>query len=99
MRIPSPFCGARARGDFTYPGDAAPQRPLGASGGPGPELEEAFYDYVYLRDNPDGLLREHWYHGGGCRAWLIATRDTRSHAFQAVEAAPGAGASPHGGAR
>ncbi|MET0599726.1 MAG: sarcosine oxidase subunit delta [Mesorhizobium sp.] len=99
MRITCPFCGERDLGEFTYLGDAAPQRPLGASGVPGPELEEAFYDYVYLRDNPAGLLREHWYHGGGCRAWLIATRDTRSHAFQAVEAAPGAGASPDGGAR
>ena len=26
-----------------------------------------------------GLHRELWYHGGGCHAWLVVTRDTRTH--------------------
>jgi methylglutamate dehydrogenase subunit B len=99
MRINCPFCGERDLGEFTYLGDAAPQRPLGAVDRPDPALDEAFHDYVYLRDNAAGPMREHWYHGGGCRAWLIATRDTRSHAFQTVEAAPGAGASVAGSVR
>ena len=85
MRITCPFCGERDLGEFTYLGDAAPQRPLGASGVPGPELEEAFYDYVYLRDNPAGPHRELWQHVSGCRAWLVVTRDTRTHEVVKVE--------------
>ena len=51
MRIACPFCGARELGEFTYLGDAAPQRPPGAPDDAG---EDAFYDYVYLRDNVAG---------------------------------------------
>ncbi len=39
----------------------------------------AFHRYVYLRPNPDGPLREYWYHASGCRNWLIVARDTRTH--------------------
>ena len=46
-------------------------------------------DYVYLRDNPMGAHRELWYHAAGCHAWLVVTRDTRSHAISSVEAAEG----------
>ena len=88
MRISCPFCGPRELGEFTYLGDAALRRP-------GPEtadVEAAFFDYVYLRDNVAGIMREHWYHGGGCRAWLKVTRNTVTHEISSVEAAPGAGA-------
>ena len=40
--------------------------------------DAALFDYVYLRDNPAGAHRELWYHGAGCRAWLVVTRDTRT---------------------
>ena len=43
--------------------------------------------YVYLRDNPAGAHRELWQHTGGCRAWLVVTRDTVTHAISFVEAA------------
>jgi len=49
------------------------------------DAAQAFYEYVYLRDNPAGELRELWYHGAGCRAWLVVTRDTRTHVISAVE--------------
>ena len=45
------------------------------------------HDYVYLRDNPAGPHRELWYHAGGCRAWLIVGRDTRTHAISGAEPA------------
>jgi len=35
-----------------------------------------------LRDNPSGLHQEYWYHGGGCRSWLVVTRNTRTHDIQ-----------------
>lgn len=70
MRIPCPFCGDRDAQEFVYRGDASPRRP---------GTDEGFYDYVYLRDNPAGLLREHWYHAQGCRNWIVVRRDTRTH--------------------
>ena len=45
---------------------------------------QAFHDYVYLRDNPAGLHRELWYHGAGCHAWLVVTRNTRTHEISDV---------------
>ncbi|WP_217573340.1 sarcosine oxidase subunit delta [Mesorhizobium sp. GbtcB19] len=90
MRITCPFCGERELGEFTYLGDAKPQRPAADAS------EEAVYDYVYLRDNIAGVMSEHWYHGGGCRAWLKVTRNTLTHEISAVEPAAGAGAAKVG---
>ena len=81
MRITCPYCGERGLEEFSYQGDAGVVRPEGS------EAAEAWTDYVYLRQNPAGLHREHWQHLWGCRAWLVATRDTRSHAIAGVEAA------------
>jgi methylglutamate dehydrogenase subunit B len=96
MRIAGPFCGERDSSEFSYLGDAAPRRPTYSAeeGEIAPAVTGAFHDYVYLRDNVAGEMREYWYHGGGCRAWLIACRDTLTHEFRAVETAPGAGARP-----
>jgi methylglutamate dehydrogenase subunit B len=80
MRIACPHCGSRDVREFTYLGDAAPTRPdPGAA-----DAIDRFNDYVYLRDNPAGALRELWYHGAGCQAWLAIERDTRTHAIAAV---------------
>ena len=46
--------------------------------------DAAFFDYVYLRDNPAGPLSELWYHRAGCRSWLVVERDTRTHAIARV---------------
>ncbi len=70
MRIPCPYCGERDVQEFVYRGDASPVRPDG---------EESLYDYVYLRANPAGPIREHWYHAQGCRTWIVVQRDTRTH--------------------
>lgn len=82
MRITCPYCGARDAQEFSYLGDANPQRPDGMHA-----TEAAMSDYVHLRDNPAGRHRELWYHGAGCHAWLVVTRDTRTHAIEAVEVA------------
>ena len=50
-----------------------------------PDAAATFYDYVYLRDNPSGLHRELWYHGGGCHKWLVVTRNTRTHEISDVK--------------
>lgn len=82
MRITCPHCGARDAQEFAYLGAADPVRPGGMAA-----TEAAMADYVYLRDNPAGAHRELWYHGAGCRAWLVVTRDTRTHEIAAVEMA------------
>jgi sarcosine oxidase subunit delta len=73
MRISCPYCGNRDAHEFVYRGDASWQRP-------GPEEDAAtFAEALYLRDNPAGPIREHWYHAQGCRNWLVVARDTRTH--------------------
>jgi len=87
MLIPCPCCGPRDAQEFAYLGAADLQRPEGMDAS-----LAAMTEYVYGRDNPAGRLRELWYHRGGCGRWLIVTRDTRTHAIDAVEPArrPGA---------
>jgi sarcosine oxidase subunit delta len=90
MRIPCPLCGERDAREFSYLGDASVTRPDPA----GPDATRAFHDYVYLRDNPAGTLREYWYHGAGCHSWLVVTRNTRTHKISsAVRAADRGGRS------
>ena len=86
MRIPCPYCGPRGNDEFTYLGDATVRRPDPAA----PGASEAFHDYVYLRENPSGLHQELWYHGSGCHAWLVVTRNTRTHDISDVKLAHGA---------
>jgi sarcosine oxidase subunit delta len=80
MRIACPHCGSRDVQEFVYLGDAAPRRPDGMEA-----TAAAMVDYVHQRDNPAGSHRELWYHAAGCHAWLVVTRDTRTHAIDAVE--------------
>jgi methylglutamate dehydrogenase subunit B len=82
MRIPCPYCDERDVQEFSYLGDATVVRPEGASVSP-----ETMHDYVYLRGNPAGPHRELWYHAAGCHAWLVVTRDTRTHAIAGAEPA------------
>ena len=82
MRIGCPYCGERDAQEFAYLGDATKQRPDGLDAS-----AEALVDYAYLRDNPAGPHRELWYHGAGCHAWLVVTRNTLDHAIEAVEVA------------
>jgi len=81
MRIPCVYCGERGHEEFSYLGDATIQRPTAAA------APDAWHDYGYVRDNPSGSHRELWQHVSGCRAWLVVTRDTRTHAIISVEAA------------
>lgn len=83
MRIACPYCGTRGVDEFAYLGDATVTRPDPTA----ENAEAAFADYVYLRDNPAGPHRELWSHALGCQSWLVVTRDVRTHAIEAVEAA------------
>ena len=82
MRIACPFCGERDIAEFTYHGDAdhSAQRPE-----PSQENNEAWNQWVYDRKNPAGEHRELWQHTGGCRAFMIITRNTITHEIIKVE--------------
>jgi methylglutamate dehydrogenase subunit B len=88
MRIPCCYCGARGNEEFAYLGDATVARPEADAAVP---LDDAarrqWADYVYLRDNPAGVHRELWQHVAGCRAWLVVTRNVRTHEILQVEPA------------
>lgn len=73
LRINCPYCGLRDETEFTYIGAADLHRPAADAG------QAAFFDHVYLRDNPRGLHAELWQHTGGCRAYLKVARDTQTH--------------------
>ena len=70
---------------------SAMPRVVRPDGDPSLPLDDAarqrWHDYVYLRDNPAGPHRELWQHVSGCRAWLVVTRDTRTHEILRVEPA------------
>jgi len=73
--ITCPHCGTRPVEEFTFFGDAKPSRPTSND----PSSMEQWFDYVYLRDNPRGRIDEYAQHSGGCRAWLVVSRNTETH--------------------
>ena len=73
MRIHCPWCGSRDRREFIYHGDATVRRPA-----PDAPINEHI-DFVYMRDNPRGLLTEYWHHAYGCRSFVKVVRDTKTH--------------------
>lgn len=84
MIINHPLLGPRDAQEFTYLGDAGLiERPDWQAEGAG----QAFYEYLYLRDNPAGLHRELWYHEQGDRSWLVVTRNISTHEITNVELA------------
>ena len=85
MRITCPHCGERDIREFSYRGDAvALERPA-----PDASLE-SWDDYVHLRENPAGVTRDLWHHGGGCSAWVVITRNTTTHEVLGFELASAA---------
>jgi len=84
-RVPCPHCGLRPKEEFTIRGAVMP-RPRPDAG------DDAWYDHVYLRENPRGRYEEYWHHASGCRRWLVVTRDTATHAvFGSRDVADGDG--------
>lgn len=81
MRIPCPCCGTRGNEEFTYLGPAGLVRPAPDAS------DDAWHAYLHERDNPAGTHRELWWHGQGCRAWIVVTRDTRTHRIDRAELA------------
>jgi heterotetrameric sarcosine oxidase delta subunit len=79
LRIDCPHCGPRDHDEFRYGGDASVARPAHDD----PDFE-AWYRYVYIRENPAGGHREFWQHVLGCRQWLVVERDTHTHVISSI---------------
>jgi methylglutamate dehydrogenase subunit B len=74
MRIDCPHCGLRDYKEFRYGGDASKARPAHGSSD-----VQAWYEYVFLFDNPKGMHREYWQHVLGCRQWFVLARNTATN--------------------
>ncbi len=84
MIINHPLLGPRDAAEFVYKGDASMlNRPDWQSENAAIE----FHDYMHLRDNIAGEMRELWFHEQGDRSWLVVTRNTITHEITKVELA------------
>jgi heterotetrameric sarcosine oxidase delta subunit len=84
MKINHPLLGPRNESEFTILGDA---KLLNRPNILESNQAQAFYEYLYLRDNPIGMHRELWFHEQGDRSWLIVTRNTLTHEISKVKLA------------
>ncbi|QKV17336.1 sarcosine oxidase subunit delta [Oricola thermophila] len=84
MIITCPHCGPRDLAEFSYFGDATATRP-----DPSSTDQDAWNAYVYDRENPAGEHREYWQHSGGCRGFVIVTRNTLTHEISDIRLASG----------
>lgn len=74
LLIPCPYCGPRPDSEFVYGEDANaishdPTRQTHVS-------PASWARSIYMRENPNGVHREYWFHQSGCRKWLLVKRDT-----------------------
>jgi len=83
MIINHPLLGPRDAAEFVYLGDARLiNRPEYHD-----DPTERFYEYQYIRENPEGIHNELWYHEQGDRSWLVVTRNTLTHEITEVRLA------------
>ena len=80
LLIECPYCGERDQAEFTSGGEAHIVRPLE----PDTLDDEAWGDYLLMRENTKGMHREQWCHTAGCRRWFNVVRDTVSYQIFAV---------------
>lgn len=75
LLVPCPWCGDRDEIEFAYGGEADRAYPAD----PASLSDEEWARYLFVRDNPKGLLRERWFHQRGCRRWFALCRNTTTH--------------------
>ncbi len=74
IQLTCPNCGRRNAQEFRYGGEynPRPKQPLAVS-------DDAWADYIYMRDNTSGVQREWWFHSAGCQLWFMAERNTKTN--------------------
>jgi heterotetrameric sarcosine oxidase delta subunit len=80
LLIRCPWCGPRDEVEFRYGGQAGIATPADVDA----VADDAWAEYLYMRDNPKGPFAERWCHAAGCRRWFNAIRDTGTYEVLAV---------------
>lgn len=75
LLIECPWCGERPETEFVCNGEAKAPRP----DDPSSLTDEAWIDYLCIKDNRRGSIKEAWWHARGCGLWFTLVRDTVSH--------------------
>lgn len=73
LLLTCPYCGVDADETELSPGGEAHLKRYG----PGSD-DDAFEEYMFLRDNPRGVHLERWRHAYGCGKWFLAARCTQT---------------------
>ena len=73
MRLDCPLCGPRDELEFSWGGEVT-VRP-----DPAQVADTQWAEYLVMRRNPAGPLRERWCHTYGCGQWFEIERDTVTH--------------------
>ena len=72
LLIPCPYCGSRPELEFKYGGHAHIVRQPEAAD------DAAWAEFLFVRDNPKGVMAERWRHSSGCGRFFNALRNTVS---------------------
>ncbi|MBA3796036.1 MAG: sarcosine oxidase subunit delta [Chloroflexi bacterium] len=70
LRITCPNCGRRPVEEYRFGGE------LRGAAASITDPAQRDVDYVWMRDNIEGVTTERWFHSAGCRRWLTLSRDT-----------------------
>lgn len=83
LLIPCPWCGPRDDEEFRYGGEAHVLRPAQ----PEALSDAEWADYLFMKQNPKGVMLERWVHAAGCRQWFNVVRNTATEEIAEVYAA------------
>ncbi len=75
--VKCPNCGDRGVYEFRFGGEYRERPQPDAS-------DRTWFEYIYGRNNIDGVQKEWWYHRDGCGQWFLADRDTISNSVLAT---------------
>ena len=71
IQIPCKNCGIRPVEEFVYGEVPIVPNEVKTMG-----EEATAFDFGFMRNNPEGVQREAWFHSYGCRRWTYIERDT-----------------------
>jgi heterotetrameric sarcosine oxidase delta subunit len=78
IRITCPNCGTRAVEEWVYGEVFAVPDEIA-------DPDERDIDRGFMHNNPEGPVREAWFHLYGCRRWIYLTRDTTTDHILSIE--------------
>jgi sarcosine oxidase, subunit delta len=80
--IRCPYCHEqRTEKELTYGGEAD----IARATQPHTQSDREWTEYLFMRSNPRGRLKEQWCCSSGCGQWFTVVRDVVTHEISAVE--------------